>query len=192
LFNHELFKKLRAEHRVTFRKIAEYTGMTAPYISHIEKGHVKNPSYAVVEAIAQIFGIDPKDFMTSDGDDDEKKKPLVDIMMIRKLREDRRMSVREAADKMGLNPATVSLIENGKRRAVSMTTLGKIADLYGVDTNDLLLQREAYVDLTALVLSSDTVIIDGEEIDVSDSSVADRILTGLKMAAAWAAREMKG
>ena len=186
MFNADLLKELRKENGYTFKKVAEFVGITIPSISAMEKGLVKNPSYAVIESLAKLFRVDPQHFMTSNEPEDKEKESIVDIMALRDIRFTRKWSVREAAARAGLNPATLSLIENGKRRAVSMMTLTKLAEAYHVDVNDLLLTREEYVDLTALIMQSDTVIIDGEEIDVSGDEAMERVLMALKMGAAWA------
>lgn len=186
MFNSALLAKLRKEQHLTLKKVADFVDVTVPYISLIEKGRVKSPSYAIVEGLAKLFRVDPKEFMTDEGLEEKEKESVVDMMALREIRFMRKWTVAEAAERARINPSTLSLIENGKRRAVSMTTLSKIAEAYSVDVNDLLLKREEYVDLTALVLQSDTVMIDGEEIDVSNDVAAERILTALKMGAAWA------
>lgn len=186
MFNGELLKKLRQENQWTLKQVAEFAGVSIPYISMMEKGRVLNPSFAVVEALAKMFRVDTNDLMTEQKRVEKEKDSVVDIMALREIRFTRKWSLQEAAQRAGINPATLSLIENGKRRAVSMTTLTKLAQAYKVDVHDLLLKREEYIDLTALVMQSDTVIIDGEEIDVSDETAMERLLTALRMGAAWA------
>ncbi len=192
MFNAEFLKKHRKNNGYTLKTVAEYVGISVPYISSLEKGRIKNPSYSVIENLAKLFRVDPQDFMTGDDPIIKEPEPIVDITVLRDIRFTRKWSLSEAAERAGLNKSTLSLIENGKRRAVSMTTLTKLATAYHVDVNDLLLKREEYVDLTALVMQSDTVIIDGEEIDVSNEEAMNRLLTVLKMGAAWAREVGKG
>ncbi len=188
-FNAELLKKLRNEKRYTFRQVGSFVGMTAPYISTIEKGSVKNPSAQVVEKLAELFGVAPMDFMINDEiENDRDVKSIVDLNTLRELRVSRKWSLREAASHAGIDFSTLSRIENGQRRAVSPTILNKIAEVYGVEMDDLLLQREEYINLSTLVLQSDTVIIDGEEIDISESVSKQKMLEALKIAAAWVQR----
>ena len=152
----------------------------------MEKGRVKSPAYAVVESVAKLFRVNPQDLMDGGKEPEPKEtEPVVDIMAMRDIRFARKLSVNKAAQKAGINPSTLSLIENGKRRAVGMVILTKLAEAYDVDVNELLLQREEYVDLTALVMQSDTVIINGEDVDVSNETAMERILTALEMGAAW-------
>ena len=186
MFNAAILAKLRKEQHLTLKKVADFVGVTVPYISLMEKGRVKSPSYVIVEGLAKLFRVDPQEFMTEEGTEEKGKESVVDMMALREVRFTRKWSVNEAAKRAGINPSTLSLIENGKRRAVSMITLNKLAAAYQVDVNDLLLKREEYVDLTALVMQSDTVVIDGEEIDVSSDLAMERILTALRMGAAWA------
>lgn len=47
------------------------------------------------------------------------------------LRAERRLSVQEVAVGAGVNPTTISLIENGHRKA-QMQTIGKLAAFFGV------------------------------------------------------------
>lgn len=187
MFNADLLAKLRQESRHTLKEVADFVGVTAPYISSMEKGRVKSPAYSVVESVAKLFRVNPQDLMDGGKEPEPKAtEPVVDIMAMRDIRFARKLSVNKAAQKAGINPSTLSLIENGKRRAVGMMILTKLAEAYDVDVNELLLQREEYVDLTALVMQSDTVIINGEDVDVSNETAMERILTALEMGAAWA------
>ncbi len=187
MFNADLLAKLRQESRHTLKEVADFVGVTAPYISSMEKGRVKSPAYSVVESVAKLFRVNPQDLMDGGKEPEPKEtEPVVDIMAMRDIRFARKLSVNKAAQKAGINPSTLSLIENGKRRAVGMMILTKLAEAYDVDVNELLLQREEYVDLTALVMQSDTVIINGEDVDVSHETAMERILTALEMGAAWA------
>ncbi len=185
MFSAEFLKKLRKNNGYTLKKVAEYVGISVPYISSLENGRIKNPSYSVIESLAKLFRVDPRNFMNGDDPIIREPESIVDITALRDIRFTRKWSVSEAAERAGLNKSTLSLIENGKRRAVSMATLTKLATAYNVDVNDLLLKREEYVDLTALVMQSDTVIIDGQEIDVSVEEAMERLLAVLRMGAAW-------
>lgn len=192
MFNAELLRELRKDNRLTLKQVAEFAGVTTPYVSIMEKGKVQNPAYAVVESLAKLFRIDPHDFMSDEEplDKEQEQKSVVDIMALREIRFTRKWTLHEAAERAGIDPSTLSLIENGRRRAVSMATLIKLAKAYGVDVDALLLRREEYVDLTALVMQSDVVIIDGEEINVRNDEAMERVLMALRMGAAWA-RETK-
>ena len=185
MFSAEFLKKLRKNNGYTLKKVAEYVGISVPYISLLENGRITNPSYSVIESLAKLFRVDPRNFMNGDDPIIREPESIVDITALRDIRFTRKWSVSEAAERAGLNKSTLSLIENGKRRAVSMATLTKLATAYNVDVNDLLLKREEYVDLTALVMQSDTVIIDGQEIDVSVEEAMERLLAVLRMGAAW-------
>ena len=55
---------------------------------------------------------------------------------IRRLRAERRMTVRQLAEASGVNKDTISAVERGLRRPHSMT-LGKIADALGVSVGEL-------------------------------------------------------
>ncbi|MCL2002454.1 MAG: helix-turn-helix transcriptional regulator [Oscillospiraceae bacterium] len=61
----------------------------------------------------------------------------VDVMLAR-----RKMSVTELTERVGLTMANVSLIKNGRVKAVKLSTLDKICRALGCQPGDILEYRE--------------------------------------------------
>ena len=57
----------------------------------------------------------------------------IDVMLAK-----RKMSVTELADKVGITLANVSVLKNGKARALKMTTLAKLCEALDCQPGDLL------------------------------------------------------
>src|SRR5579859_5066115 len=57
--------------------------------------------------------------------------------VLKRLRMQRHLTLKELADKAAIDPATVSLVENGRRKARGVT-LGKLAEALDVPVDDLL------------------------------------------------------
>lgn len=62
-------------------------------------------------------------------------------MMLKKVREEKGLSQKEVADKIGVNRVTLSNIENGKRK-LDAVTLYKLSKLYNVDPYKLMDYKE--------------------------------------------------
>ena len=65
----------------------------------------------------------------------------VDVMLAR-----RKMSVTELTERVGLTMANVSLLKNGKVKAVKLSTLDKICKALACQPGDILEYREARAD----------------------------------------------
>lgn len=61
----------------------------------------------------------------------------VDVMLAKK-----KMSVTELADKIGLTLANVSLLKNGKVKAIRLSTLNKICEILDCQPSDILEYRK--------------------------------------------------
>ncbi len=57
----------------------------------------------------------------------------IDVMLAK-----RKMSVRELTDKVGLTMANVSLLKNGKVKAIKLSTLNKICEVLECQPGDVL------------------------------------------------------
>lgn len=57
----------------------------------------------------------------------------IDVMLAR-----RKMSVGELADRVGITPANLAVLKNGRARAVRFTTLEALCDVLGCQPGDLL------------------------------------------------------
>lgn len=61
---------------------------------------------------------------------------------IKKYRELKRMDAKTLANIVDITPAYLSLIENNKRKNVSIDVLGKIASALGVSVNDFFIEED--------------------------------------------------
>jgi transcriptional regulator with XRE-family HTH domain len=55
-------ERLMAEEGVTYRGLAERTGLSAGYLNHIVHGNRPVPSNEVVAALARALGVEPEHF----------------------------------------------------------------------------------------------------------------------------------
>lgn len=62
----------------------------------------------------------------------------IDVMLAR-----RKMSVGELADRVGITPANLAVLKNGRARAVRFTTLEALCDVLGCQPGDLLRHEPA-------------------------------------------------
>ena len=62
----------------------------------------------------------------------------IDVMLAR-----RKMSVTELADRVGITLANMSILKNGKARAVKVSTLAKLCEALDCQPGDLLEYRKA-------------------------------------------------
>ena len=53
---------LMADKGVTYRGLAQKTGLSAGYLNHVVHGNRPVPSNDVIESIAKAFGVDPEYF----------------------------------------------------------------------------------------------------------------------------------
>ncbi len=100
---------------------------------------------------------------------------------IRRLRAERRMTVRQLADASGVNKDTISAVERGHRRPHS-TTLGKLADALGVSVDEL---EAAPVPKVPTIPETPISILSLEEVDarlwdLSSEAEANRFLDDVR------------
>ncbi|MDQ3894114.1 MAG: helix-turn-helix transcriptional regulator [Actinomycetota bacterium] len=55
--------RLMAETGVTYRALADRTGLSAGYLNHLVHGNRPVPSNAVVERLAEALGVEPEHFL---------------------------------------------------------------------------------------------------------------------------------
>jgi transcriptional regulator with XRE-family HTH domain len=55
--------RLIAETGVTYRALADRTGLSAGYLNHLVHGNRPVPSNAVVERLAEALGVEPEHFL---------------------------------------------------------------------------------------------------------------------------------
>ena len=60
----------------------------------------------------------------------------IDVMLAR-----RKMSVTELSERLGITMATVSILKNGRARAVKVSTLAKLCDILDCQPGDLMEYR---------------------------------------------------
>jgi transcriptional regulator with XRE-family HTH domain len=75
----------------------------------------------------------------------EKEASMLQPHRIRRKRQDAGLSQRRLAELVGTDQAHISRIERGERMEMSIQTLEKLADVFGV-TTDYLLGREGVKD----------------------------------------------
>ena len=51
------------ERRVTYRGLADQTGLSAGYLNHLVHGNRPVPSNAVIERLASALGVEPEHFL---------------------------------------------------------------------------------------------------------------------------------
>lgn len=61
-----------------------------------------------------------------------KEEPNLTQVALKDLREQKKMSQEELADKSGISRTTISLIENGNSTTIKLRTLQKLAEALGV------------------------------------------------------------
>lgn len=61
----------------------------------------------------------------------------IDVMLAK-----RKMSVTELADKVGITLANMSILKNGKAKAIKVSTLAKLCEVLDCQPGDLLEYRE--------------------------------------------------
>lgn len=61
-----------------------------------------------------------------------KEGPNLTQVALKDLREQKKMSQEELADKSGISRTTISLIENGNSTTIKLRTLQKLAEALGV------------------------------------------------------------
>lgn len=54
-FNHVTIKQLRKTKRLTLRQVETGTGISNAYLSQLENGVIKNPSYTVVKTLLDFY-----------------------------------------------------------------------------------------------------------------------------------------
>jgi len=62
----------------------------------------------------------------------------IDVMLAK-----RKMSVTELSERLGITMANVSILKNGKARAVKVSTLAKLCDILDCQPGDLMEYRRA-------------------------------------------------
>jgi putative transcriptional regulator len=62
----------------------------------------------------------------------------IDVMLAK-----RKMSVTELADRVGITIANISILKNGKAKAIKITTLAKLCEVLECQPGDLLEYRES-------------------------------------------------
>jgi transcriptional regulator with XRE-family HTH domain len=56
-------ERLMGERRVTYRGLAEQTGLSAGYLNHLVHGNRPVPSDEVVQKLAKALGVEPEHFL---------------------------------------------------------------------------------------------------------------------------------
>ena len=55
-------QRLMAEHNITYRSLADKTGLSAGYLNHLVHGNRPVPSDDVIEVLGKALGVEPEHF----------------------------------------------------------------------------------------------------------------------------------
>ena len=84
----ENIKKIRLSKALTIKDLADSTGLTVGYLSNLERGEKTNPSYEVIQKIANALSVPMVDFY--------KEEPPKNILgyNIKRIRKEKNISGR--------------------------------------------------------------------------------------------------
>jgi transcriptional regulator with XRE-family HTH domain len=110
---------------------------------------------------------------------------------LKELRQKKGLTTAQVADFLGCSPGYVNHLETGKKDNPSYRYLVRMAELYGVSIEDLVGDKKAdpalnVVDIVKELYMADVIIFEGQEIDVRDPIIAERIEMGIRLGVAWA------
>ncbi|MHB1420174.1 MAG: helix-turn-helix transcriptional regulator [Bacillota bacterium] len=128
----ERIRELREERGNSLAEFAGQAGISISYLSEIERG-AKKPSLKTIEKIADALHVSKSQLVVLK--EESKSISLGDKM--RMIREERRMTLTQFADMVGISVSYVSEIERGNVYP-SVHTLRTIADKLGVPLKTLL------------------------------------------------------
>lgn len=123
---------LLCQHRMTQSSLAKKIGITQPTLSRNLNG-IHAPRAKVLESIAQVFNVSV-DYLLGASDCIELSQ---NKCRLKELREKHKLTVRELADKVNINYATLSRMENGMQNFTD-EYLTILADFFAVSIDYLL------------------------------------------------------
>ncbi len=128
-----ILRELREQKNLTTKEAARALGVTGSYLSKVERGETP-VSNDLASAAARFYGVDPVT-IAPDYQPEE-------ISQLRRLREDRNMTLTEVGDVVGLSPGHLSQIERGGR-GMSSRVARELSKLYGVQLENFRLPKDS-------------------------------------------------
>lgn len=127
-------RALRQEKDLSLEQLGTLTGLSATYLSELETKKTL-PSIRLVKELAAFYNVPTSLFFTN-----IHSRHLVGEKL-KRIREYKKMTQRELADKSGLSPSLISQLENGKVHA-SLETIARLRKTLGVSVCFLILGEE--------------------------------------------------
>ena len=187
--DHARLRTLRLERGANLSNVAKVIGVSISTLSKIEHG--KGASARVVKALAEFYGVAFESLLTSEWVAQKPESPngVLQSSLLYELRMKKGVSLKEAAVATGIDPSTLSLFENGKRKNTSYPTLLKLADYYGVSPDDLMPPKESPPELIEWLWKHPEFYVDGELVDISAEGATEQMIMAVRMGAAWVTKE---
>jgi transcriptional regulator with XRE-family HTH domain len=117
----------------------------------------------------------------------------IDGTILKDLRMKKNLSMQRAAEVVGCSASYINNLEKGYKKNPGYLILVKLAELYGVNVDDLAVNNKVEagvlkLDLIKELYRSDILIYEGKEIPIQDEKMVSRIEMGIRMGIAWAAQ----
>lgn len=132
----ENIKKIRLSKALTIKDLADSTGLTVGYLSNLERGEKTNPSYEVIQKIANALSVPMVDFY--------KEEPPKNILgyNIKRLRKEKNITLKDLEEKTGITNSYISAIENGRKINPSQEKLEMLANALNVNLIDFYFEKK--------------------------------------------------
>ena len=125
-----LLRDIRKKNNYTAKFVADKMGIHYNTLMQIEREQ-QNAGTDLQEQLAAFYGVEPKELFP---DYDPSKKIVEEITPLRKLREERGLTLTEVSDATGVNRGNLANIELGKT-GMSGKVAKALSDFYGVELN---------------------------------------------------------
>lgn len=107
--------------------------------------------------------------------------------MVRERRKAKKLTLNDLSRLTEIAPSYLSKIERGKmgKYGISLQFVEKISSVLNIDTSSFNFEKKSEIDILQVLWSSNTMILDGEKIQLTDEA-AHRIEMAIRMGVAWA------
>ncbi len=189
-YNAEKIRALRATRGARLEDVAKVVGISAGYLSLIERGTKKSMSAKVAKVLADFYGVPFESFSDETPPQrNDGKEGEMNIVLFRRLRVEKGVSLSAVAKAVGIDKSTLSLIETGKRMAPHYDTVVKLAKYYGVDPDTLMKPKtgqKEIPDLTRFLWEHPQFTFEGELVDIGSEGETERLMMAIRMGIVWA------
>jgi transcriptional regulator with XRE-family HTH domain len=115
----------------------------------------------------------------------------IDGTILKDLRMKKKLSMQQVAEVVGCSAAYINNLEKGHKKNPGYLILVKLAELFGVNVDDLAVNNKVEAEIVKLDLikelyRSDILLYEGKEIPIQDEKMISRIEMGIRMGIAWA------